>query len=91
MKSAEEIANVIVDNFTSDVNDVIGLKNDIIKVIQSERARAEKLREALGFYASGEHMEADDYEMETNDQGDFDIHEYHYGLRARQALKDLDK
>jgi hypothetical protein len=48
----------------------------------------ERLRAALDFYANQEHLEADDYEVHTMDQADFDMHEYQHGLRARQALKE---
>lgn len=59
--------------------------------LEAERTKNARLVEALKFYASGEHMEADDYDTETMDQTDFDLHEYRYGKVAREALAAASK
>ncbi len=58
----------------------------LLMALESANARIKELEEALQFYASGEHMEADDFDLEINDQGDFDYNEYQYGKLAREVL-----
>lgn len=55
------------------------------------RADLDLAIEALKFYASGEHLEADDFDTETLDQGDFDLHENTHGKLARETLAKLQE
>lgn len=94
---AEIVDSCWVDNYDHNVDDGCSgyacnlLVDRFTAALDAERKKTQMLKGALVFYASGEHVDADDYDTETMDQGDYDQHSYLHGKHAREALKSLEE